>query len=133
MNVDSDVVDFLDTNIDDLTKGTNLFQGDVLSISDHIPTNAVFIQTLAGGAPERSMGEDSELRRPQVNIVIRWSTHAAGETLTREIQDTLQGATVTGYQDLIPLQSAPNTIERNQGGDRFWTLMYELVYDATAS
>lgn len=132
-NASSDMVTFLGNNIATLTAGTNLFWGKTLSDSDDVPTNAVFVSQMAGPTPQRSMGEVSELRRTQVMILVRWATNAAGKAIAESIQDKLQAVTITGYQDVAPLQSGVAESDTSASGDHFWVLVYELVHEYVAT
>ena len=72
-----------------LTQGTNLFEGPMREVSSAagVPKDAVFVKGLPGGLPERTMGEENELRSPLVSTQVRNTGFNDGDTKARQIQE----------------------------------------------
>jgi hypothetical protein len=125
----TDVVSFLSTNVAGISKGTNLFQGPPRGPNNRFPKLSVFVQSLPGEEPVRTMQEVSEHRFANVSIIVRWKQFAAGDTLTRLIQDTLQAASISGYLDVVALQSEPSFIGEDAENNFIWSMGYQLIYE----
>lgn len=125
----TDLVNFLSTNVVGITSGTNLFQGPPRGPNNRFPGRSVFVTGLGGAEAARVMQEVSETRFAVLNVLTRWRGFAAGNTLTRLIQDTLQAADISGYLDVVALQSEPTFIGEDAENNFLWSMGYQLVYE----
>ncbi len=112
-----------------LTLGTNLFIGSFKAASARVPINSTFIGPSPGAGPERFMGEVAEIRRPMVHIRLRNGTFQAGDTLIRLIQDTMQAIAISGYLDVVAVQSEPTYLGENKEGHHLWSMSHMLVQE----
>jgi hypothetical protein len=127
-NPGEDLVDHITGSLG-LTKQTNLFYGPMRKVGTSVPVNAVFINSGAGAPPSRVMSERFEVRNPVVAIRVRWSNYSDGAAKAKAVQNFLQGASVSGYLDIRPLQSEPTYIEINEQGHHLWTMSYVIAYE----
>jgi len=111
-----------------LTLGTNLFTGGIRDVRTGIPKNAVFVKGLPGGLPQRTMGEENEIRSPLVSVNVRWTTFDGGDTKMREIQEVLQAATISGYIDVMAQQSEPLVLGQDNEGLHLSMMIFSLKY-----
>ena len=111
-----------------LTLGTNLFTGPVRDVSASVPKNAVFVKGLPGGLPQRTMGEEDEIRSPLVTVNVRWTTFGDGDTKIRQIQEALQAATISGYIDVAAQQSEPLVLPPDNEGLHMFMMIFSLKY-----
>jgi hypothetical protein len=110
-----------------LTAGTNLFMGVIQAPSKQVPIDSTFVGSSPGAAPERFMGEVSEIRRPMVHIRTRSSSFQTGDTRIRLIQDTMQALSISGYLDVKAVQSEPTYLGQTDEGHHLWVMSHELV------
>lgn len=128
-NVARDLKDAIDGDSSlGLTSGTNLFASQIRAASAQIPKDCVFVIGESGPEPIRSMGQSEEVRIAFTQIVVRWSKFAAGSTTARAIMDSLQGSSISGYLDLVALQSEPTVLGEDSEGLHLWSISYQLVY-----
>lgn len=113
-----------------LTQGTNLFTGPIREVSSvgNVPKDAVFVKGLPGGLPERTMGQEDEIRSPLVTIQVRNTGFNDGDTGARDIQEVMQGVEINGYLDIDAQQSEPFYIGQDNEGLHMWSLIYRLKY-----
>lgn len=111
-----------------LTLGTNLFTGGIRDVRTGVPKNAVFVKGLPGGLPQRTMGEDNEIRSPLVSVSVRWTTFDGGDIKIREIQEVLQAATISGYMDVAAQQSEPLVLPQDNEGLHMLMMVFLLKY-----
>lgn len=128
-DVVADITDFISSNVGGVTKGTNLFQGPRRGPSSRFPKRSVFVTSGGGQEPTRTMQESSEHRFALINVEIRWHGFAAGNLLVRLVQDTLQAAAISGYLDVVSLQSEPVFLGEDDENNFLWSLGYELIYE----
>lgn len=126
-----DIVDYLNTNVAALTKGTNLFPTTILPAVGQVPINAVFAFGIGGAGPGRSMGEVSEFRTPIVNVRVRNASFNSGDIVTRAIMDALQAASISGYLDVVALDSEPLANGQDDDGRYLWTQSFLMRYKET--
>lgn len=114
-----------------LTAGTNLFIGGIKAPSSRIPIDSTFIGSAPGAAPERFMGEVTEIRSPMVHIRVRASAFQTGDTLIRLIQDTMQAFSISGYLDVKAVQSEPTYLGEMKEGHHLWSMSHVLMQEET--
>ncbi len=133
-NPAKDVRDLLDSDATlGLTTGTNLFLGTQRAVGGNIPVDAVFIHGNSGIPPLRSMGEVAEVRRPLVNIRVRWSSFGPGDQKIRDIMNVLQASSVTTYlSNVLLTESEPLPLGQDEQGNSMWSLGCEIVYRGAA-
>lgn len=126
----SDLVDYLDGDSAlGLVKGTDLFQGPMRGVSDDVGRDAVFISAIGGPAPQRFMGQEREFRRVLLTVRVRWGKFAGGHAKSQAIQNTLQGASISGYLDVKSSESFPTYIGQDESGNHIFLSNYELAYE----
>jgi hypothetical protein len=141
MNFDEDIVDQLDSLVASLTKGTNLFAGAVRGYQNNgaIPHKCVFV-TATGGAPTRPIkvgaaGVIVQERHAAVDIRIRSDAPGVpgafqdGQTLAREVFDSLQYNPAAGYCEFKSPGSGPNYIGEDEDSHHEWSFSIEVIYD----
>ena len=133
-NPAKDIRDVLDADATlDLTTGTNLFLGPSRAVGGNIPTNAVFIFGNSGIPPIRTMGAVAEVRRPLVNIRVRWSSFGPGDQKVRDIMNVLQASSVSTYlSNVLLTESEPLPLGQDDQGNSMWSLGCEIVYREAA-
>jgi len=131
-NTPQDVATFLSAAGIGLTLGTNLFLGSPKDSRGNIPNNSVFILGGSGARPERTMGEVSEIRRPITHVRLRYNKFQTGDTMARSIQDTLRAASISGYLDVVALQSEPQNLGSDMEGRYLWNIGYQLSFEDSA-
>lgn len=132
LDASRDVVDYISTNVSGLTKGTNIFASSMKPPGGGIPVNCVFVRDNEGPEPVRNMGQASDMKYPNVSIILRWKGNQAGRTKVFAIMDALRGATISGYQDVKIIQSAPTPLGLDEDGNEMWQLGYSLTYEDAA-
>lgn len=115
-----------------LTRGTNLYQGLVSGPDSQIPVNAVFVSSISSEQPQRVMGLGTEIRSAMVQIMLRWSRFGAGNTKAQAIQIILQDAAISGYLDIVGMESLPTHIGQDEGGHHLFMSIYKMVFEETS-
>jgi hypothetical protein len=112
-----------------LTTGTDLFLGPSRAVGAQVPADAVFVFGNSGIPPLRSMGEVAEIRRPLVNIRVRWSSFGPGDTKIRAIMNLLQAEPIATYLSKVLLtESEPLPLGQDAQGNHMWSLGCEVIY-----
>ncbi len=112
-----------------LTLGTDLFCSTQRAISAQVPTNAVFVFGNSGITPLKSMGEVAEIRRPLINIRVRWASFGGGDTKVRAIMNLLQAGVIATYLSKVWLtESEPLPLGEDDLGNHLWSLGCMIVY-----
>ncbi len=114
-----------------LTAGTNLFMGAIQAPSTRVPIDSTFIGSAPGAAPERFMGEVTEIRSPMIHIRTRSGSFQTGDTRIRLIQDTMQAFPISGYLDVKAVQSEPTYLGQTKEGHHLWSMSHVLVQEET--
>ena len=112
---------FLEAEVASLTYGGNLFSrslADRPPESSAVDPNSVFVSPLPGIAPQRAMGEKSELRTSILNITIRNKKNSAGRILGQEIIDSMNGLAglPATYLDAEPQSGDPSADGQDDKG-----------------
>jgi len=110
------------------TKGVNIFTGSLRAAKGVIPVNAAFVNGVDGLPPIRSMGEVEEILTSVVSITLRWGTSGGGDSLMRTVRDTVQGASITGYLDVLAQGSEPIPLGEDADGNHQFMAMVEMTY-----
>ena len=127
-NPPKDVAVFLAAAGIGLTLGTNIFHGPTKIPSAQVPKDAVFITGGSGASPDRSMSQAFEIRMPIVHVLTRESRFEEGDATARDVNDALQGASITGYLDVVALESEPNPVVTDSEGLHYWRQSFQLTY-----
>ena len=106
------------------TLGTNVFQGPIRPVSNHIPANSIFVRGSGGASAQRylSGGARIENRHPNVQVTIRNTDHILGLAKAEEVHDALQAARISGYWDCKVEQSAPLSLGEDENNNNLWTV-----------
>lgn len=129
----ADLVDFLDADSSiGLTKGTDLFQGTMRGVSDDVPRNAVFVYSEGGVDPQRFMTQVTEIRYTLIAVRTRWSKFAGGNAKAQAIQNALQGASISGYMDIVASESLPTSLGQDESGNHLFLSVFRMTFERTA-
>lgn len=131
-NPDIDVVDYLDTTLGTLTKGTNLFTGRMPAKSANIPSQCVSVLLTGGTRPMGyADGSDTGEHYPSLQVRIRSEprSFAGGRTLAKSVWDALNWATISGYTEVRCEQAEPIHIGEDGAGHHEWTVNIELIHE----
>ena len=115
-----------------LTKGTDLFLGDFRGPNDNFPINCLFVDGLGGPEPDRTMGQVKEIRYHTLTLRLRWKKFGAGNLKAQAIQNALQGVSISGYLDVVALQSLPVSLGQSAEGHHLWSMGFMLTEERTA-
>ncbi len=128
---DKALADFLETDIAELTKGTNLFRGPVRAAVGVIPSRAVFVLSTGGLDPEAFNGELNTIQRPSIQIRIRGDREGFedGQDLARRIRSSAHYATLTDYIDVRVADGDPNYLGQDDDGHPEWSVNVSLVVE----
>jgi hypothetical protein len=133
---DSDVVDFLDTQLASLTKAVNLFRGPEVEARTAplvIPVDAVFVAQTGGPAPMPYLGTGESENYPGLQIVIRNNGYLAGQAIANDVLETLSQSDVPGYINCATLESRANYVGRRDDNNHRWTVNAELIVEEPAA
>ena len=127
-----DVRNALNTLIGSLTTGTNLFAGKMRETGPYVPDAAVFVQIIAGTAPQ-AFGAATSFQQfaSAVNILLRSDPddYAGSHTLVKSIQTALDKVALAGYIEVRALQADPYGIGEDIKRRHYWELNIELIHD----
>jgi len=70
--------------------GTNIFVGPPRPASQYVPKNSIFVLGTGGYPPQRVLQTSTELKRPSVQVRVRWSSYEAGLAKAEAVYDTLE-------------------------------------------
>ena len=131
---DADLVSKIDTELATVTSGTNLFTGPLRPVSTYIPTKAVFVYCLPGGA---ILNYCDDSRTPQlydaiVRVVIRGDgqDYSAARTLARSVRDAVHDNPPSGYIATRCLSAEPGYVGEDSDGSHLFALDVEMLYSA---
>lgn len=111
------------------TLGSNMFEGYDRPTDEYIPVNALFVRGGGGPAPDRVMGLSKEERTAVVHLRMRWNRFEEGDAKIRSVMEALQGTTISGYQDVDPVQSEPIPLPPTEERHVMWLLSYRMRYE----
>jgi len=114
------------------TRGTDAFRGPPRGPSSKFPVQSLFINLEPGAPPQRFMGQSEEIRNPIVSVRIRWTKFAPGHSKSKDVQNSLQADSISGYLDLSALGSAPTYLGEDNEGHHHWLIQFSLVFEETA-
>ena len=127
-NPSLDMVNFLAAQSLSLTKGTNLFIGAMQETSDYVPDDAVFVRGAPGSEPVRCMGDTVNFRKALVEILVRWDNFREGDDKSRLILNAIQGASISGYLDVMSPNSEPGPVSEDEQGLHVWQVLAGMHY-----
>lgn len=128
---DADVVTKLAT-LATWTSGTNLFAGPMRAPDANIPHLACFVLASGGPGPQAyADGTTTKLRYSAVQVLLRSAPRAfaAGQTLAREVRDTLHNVTLSGYIDTQALEAEPLYLGEIENGSHLWSMNFTLIHE----
>ena len=132
-SADADVVDELDTNVDKLLKGENLFIGPVRStVQDSVPSEAVFVEMQSGLLPEGYLdgnADTPEIRHPFLTITVRscQDDFVGGQGLARDTYRALHNQFPNASYFYARIQSdEPLYIGTSEQREHLWTMTLRL-------
>lgn len=102
-----------------LTTVSNVYLGNL----PDSPDNAVAIIPTGGFSRELFFGNDSDLREPTFQIIVRNTVYATGEALCETILNLLSGATTTRIK-MIQQQSDVISLGRDQSNRPNWSMNF---------
>lgn len=113
------------------TVGTNAFRGlvkpeDVSSM----PANALFAADAGGPPPANRSNGGSEARVAMVTLRLRWHGSVDGDAKIHAIRDSLTGATIAGYLDVVAA-GEPRELPNDENGRSMWMLVVRMTKNAT--
>lgn len=133
MNPVSDLVNTLDGDSAlGLTKGTDLWQGPSRGPNDNIPIDSVFVYSDGGLDPQRFMGQVSEIREALLIVRTRSHKFTVGNLRAQAIQNTLQGAVISGYLDIVATESLPVSLGVDENGNHLFMSIFKMVFEEVA-
>jgi len=110
------------------TVSTDIFIGHIRPASQYVPVNSIFVQNTGGYPPQRFLQTVTELRRPSVQVLVRWSSYEAGQAKAEAIYDALESASISGYLDIVADQSAPIFLGLDENNNYGWSLNFTLTF-----
>jgi len=110
------------------TVGTNIFVGPVRPASQYVPINSIFVLGTGGYPPQRVLQTSTELKRPSVQVRVRWSSYEDGQAKAEAVYDTLESAGISGYLDVVADQSSPIPLGLDENNNYEWSLNFTLTY-----
>lgn len=125
-----DLAGYLDTNSTRVTLGTNLFYGLVRESDNDFPGECVFVMNVGGRTPDRTFSTTIEIRYSDVQIRVRSTSVANGESLVDHIYRVLQSASPTNYLDVRSFGN-PVFLEEDEKMNYHWALNFTLMYNST--
>ena len=133
MTPEIDVAAYLSQVVDSLTENTNLWYGCVLPPDDNVPELAAFVLLSGGEEPlafADNQGTGSE-NKATVQVFVRGEKYKypAAMALAREIYSALKYASISGYVECAPQQSAPIFLGLDKDGRPAISINYRLIYD----
>lgn len=131
-NPNADLVTFLAGAGLSLTKGTNLYQGAFRGPDGKVGRNAVFVYPSGSPPPVRSMGQTTEVRFALMLVQTRWAKYAEGNLKAQAIQNALQGASISGYLDVVLGESLPVYLGQDEVGDHLFLSTVRMVFNQDA-
>ena len=124
-----------------LTRGTNLFEGDLgpgaADATD--PAAQVALFEYGGSAPEHNMGnETTRIEFARFQVMLRHTTFATGRLLMQQIANALiavcnENLTGVRYLSIDALQSNPTQLPRDDNRRWQWTWNFEAMKEVSAS
>jgi len=126
MNPALDVANYLE-NQGIGTVGTNVFVGAIKPVSQFVPVNSIFVLSTGGYPPQRVFQTTTELRRPSVQVRIRWNGYEAGLAKAEAVYNALESASIPGYLDVVADQSSPIFLGFDENNNYEWSLNFTLT------
>lgn len=134
---DVDVAAYISAESTSFTLGTNLFEGPLREHSEVIPVNCAFVTPTGGEAALRQLKGSStaatqpEIRRPTVQVRVRWDSYATCRAKAAEIHNILENGSITGYMDISARQSSPLYMGREANGYEHFSQNFTLMRQST--
>lgn len=124
MSVLTDVVDFLDNNVSSVTKGSNLFIGELPAK----PVNCAAVTSGTGQPPIRVASGKDQIHRTLLFVRVRDKKYNDGNELAVEILNGLQEADISGYLDVQLNQTYPNNLGQDSDGNYRFQFSFTIIY-----
>lgn len=132
MNPAKDLASFLEGQVSYLSTSSNVFWGPVRATSADVPKEAVFCTPMGGPNPDSDVARSSELRRVVILIVVRSGSNDSGYSTAKDCFEAIQGASISGYQDVFVTISEPESGRYTDTGLLLWTFGVQMVYEDAA-
>lgn len=111
------------------TVGTDMFVGLARRTDATVPRKAIFFQDYGGAQPEPYFGTAKQsVWAPRVQVLVRDepAQYQRGENTCRSVLEKLHRATVSGFVDVLALQSSPTPIGPDGDGCHRWTMNFQM-------
>ncbi len=133
-NPDVDVAGELNTQVGDLTLGTNLFIGKLPEKGDNIPSVCAACLLMGGELPLAYGGGGTTAETYSgVQVLVRGANdgYEAGRTLAKSVYDTLNfaTATMTTYAEVRCDQSEPLYLGQDSARHHLWSINVTLIHE----
>lgn len=110
--------------------GESIFVGPKRPVSEHVPADAVFVNSELTARPSQRVHSGlREIRFAPIQVRVRASHFEAGYERAMNVMDALYRVVIPGYIDTRPLQSEPIYLQQDENGNYEWSLNFEVKYE----